>query len=145
MAGIFGTGAVLITDLNLLIQIVSFLVLLISIVYKTKGKIKIHGYLMGLAVLMHFITFVVAMGPSFSDGIDFFTGSTGLIGVQSMWIHAITGGVALVLGIFLVLAWIINLSNIVGCVKRKRIMDVTVILWALSIIFGIVTYVSFYT
>ncbi len=145
MAGIFGTGAVLITDLNLLIQIISFLVLLISIVYKTKGKIKIHGYLMGLAVLMHFITFVVAMGPAFSDGIDFFTASTGLIGVQAMWIHAITGGVALILGIFLVLAWIINLSNMAGCVKRKRIMDITVILWALSIIFGIVTYISFYT
>ena len=145
MAGLFGTSAVLITDVNLLIQIVSFLVLLISVVYKTKGKIKIHGYLMGLAVLLHFITFVVAMGPSFSDGIDFFITSTGLIGVQAMWIHAITGSIALILGIFLILVWIINLSNIAGCVKRKRIMDCTVILWAVSLIFGIVTYLSFYT
>jgi uncharacterized membrane protein YozB (DUF420 family) len=100
---------------------------------------------MGFAVLLHFITFVVAMGPSFSDGITFFTTSTDLIGVQSMWIHAITGSIALILGIFLVLAWIINLSNVAGCVKRKRIMDATIILWALSLIFGIVTYLSFYT
>lgn len=145
MAGIFGTSAVLITDINLLIQIISFLVLLISIVYKVKGKIKFHGYLMGFAVILHFITFIVAMGPSFSDGLDFFTTATDLIGVQAMWIHALTGGIALILGIFLVLVWIINLSNVAGCVKRKRIMDITVVLWALSLIFGIVTYLSFYT
>ena len=145
MTGIFGTSAGLITDLNLLIQIISFLVLLISIVYKTKGKIKIHGYLMGLAVLLHFITFLMVMGPRFSDGINGFITSINRIGVQTMWIHAITGGVALILGIFLIIAWITNLSNIAGCVKRKRVMDITVILWGLSLIFGILTYLSFYS
>ena len=144
MTGILGTSAVLITDLNLLIQIVSFLILLISIVYKFKGKIKIHGYLMGLAVFLHFITFVVAMGPSFIDGREFFTTSTNLPGVQYMWIHAITGGAALILGIFLVIAWAIKISQVAGCYKRKRIMDITILLWTLSIIFGILTYTSFY-
>ena len=145
MAGIFGTGAVLITDVNLLIQIISFLILLISIIYKFRKKFKIHGYLMGLAVLLHLITFVIAMGPSFADGIDFFTTATDLIGVQAMWIHAVSGGIALVLGIFLVLMWVRNLSIIAGCFKRKRLMDITVILWGLSLIFGIATYLSFYT
>lgn len=144
MAGIFGTGAVLITDINLLIQIISFLILLISIFYKFKKKFKIHGYLMGLAVLLHFITFLLAMGPSFIDGIDFFTTATDLIGVQAMWIHAISGGIALILGTFLVLIWVRNLSNIATCLKRKRIMDITAILWGLSLIFGILTYLSFY-
>jgi uncharacterized membrane protein YozB (DUF420 family) len=145
LTGIFGTSAVLITDLNLLIQIVSFLILLISIFYKFQGKFKIHGSLMGLAVLLHFITFVVSMGPSFFDGIEFLTTSTDLIGVQSIWIHAIAGSIALILGIFLVIAWIFNTSNVASCVKRKRIMDITVVLWAISLIFGIVAYVSFYT
>ena len=66
-------------------------------------------------------------------------------GGKKSLIHAITGSIALILGIFLILVWIINLSNITGCVKRKRIMDCTVILWAVSLIFGIVTYLSFYT
>lgn len=143
--GFFGTSAVLITDLNLLIQIVSFILIVIGIIYKVKRKLKIHGYLMTLAVILHFITFIVAMGPSFSDGIEFFTSSTDLIGVQAMWIHAITGGIALILGIVLVLVWIVNLSNVAGCVKRKRVMDIVTIFWLLSLIFGIVTYLSFYT
>ena len=141
--GIFGTSALLITDINLLIQIVSFMVLLVGVIYKIKGKFKIHGFLMGLAVLLHFITFVVVMGPSFSEGIEFFTTSID-IGVQTMWVHAITGSIALILGIILVGLWIVNSSNIAGCVKRKRIMDITVLMWALSLIFGIVTYLSFY-
>ena len=144
MTGILGTGAVLITDINLIIQIVSFLILLISIVYKIKGKIKIHGYLVGLAVFLHFITFIVAMGPSFIDGREFFTTSTNVPGVQYMWIHAITGGAALILGTFLVIAWVIKISQLAGCYKRKRIMDITVLLWSVSVIFGILTYTSLY-
>ena len=142
--GIFGTSALLITDINLLVQIVSFLVLLVGVIYKIKGKFKIHGLLMGLAVLLHFITFVIVMGPSFSEGIDFLTTSTADVGVQATWIHAITGGIAMILGIILVGLWIVNSSNVAGCVKRKRIMDITVLMWALSLIFGIVTYLSFY-
>ncbi len=145
MTGILGTGAVLITDLNLMVQIVSFLLLLISMLYKIKGKIKLHGYLMGLAVLLHFITFIVAMGPSFFGEMEYFSTATDFLGVQAMWIHAIPGGVALILGIYLVMAWVFNLSNLAGCSKRKRIMDITILLWGLSLIFGIVTYLSFYS
>jgi uncharacterized membrane protein YozB (DUF420 family) len=143
--GFFGTGAVLITDINLLIQIVSVILVIIGIIYKLKRKLKIHGYLMSIAVLLHLVTFIIAMGPSFFDGLEFFTNFTDLLGVQAMWIHAITGGIALIIGIFLVLVWIINLSNITGCVKRKRIMDITTILWIISFIFGMITYLSFYT
>ena len=144
MTGILGTGAVLITDINLIIQVVSFLLLLISIVYKIKGKIKIHGYFVGLAVFLHFITFIVAMGPSFINGREFFTTSTNLPEVQYMWIHAITGGAALILGTFLVIAWVIKISQVARCYKRKRIMDITVLLWSVSVIFGILTYTSLY-
>lgn len=143
--GFFGTGAVLITDINLLFQIIAVILVIIGIIYKLKRKIKIHGYLMSVAIFMHLITFIVAMGPAFSEGLDFFTNSTDLIGVQAMWIHAITGIIGLIMGIILVLLWIINLSNLTGCVKRKRLMDITIVLWIISFIFGVVTYLSFYT
>ena len=45
LSGFFGTSAVLITDINLLIQIISFLVLLISLFYKFKAKIKIPKFI----------------------------------------------------------------------------------------------------
>lgn len=143
--GFFGTGATLITDINLLIQIVAIIFVIIGIVYKVKRKVKIHGYLMAAAIFMHFITFIIAMGPAFSESLEFYTSSMDLIGVQAMWIHAIAGSIGLIIGIFIVLIWIINLSNVANCAKRKRLMDITTIVWIISLIFGLVTYLSLYT
>ena len=144
MSGIFGTYAAFITDVNLLIQIISFLLILIGFGYKIKKKFKIHGYVMGVAIVLHLVFFVIAMLPSFSGGFEFFTTSTSLMGVQAMWIHAVPGTIALILGLFLVIAWLLRFSDIGACVKRKRLMDVTFFLWMLSLIFGIVTYFGFY-
>ena len=80
------------------------------------------------------------MGSIFFEFLDFFSTETSLNYVQTIWIHAVPGAIALVLAIFLVVIWAVNPSNIKGCFKRKRIMDLTVILWIFSLIFGIVTY-----
>ena len=144
MAGIFGTNAVLITDLNLLIQIASFILVLCAVVYKIKRKFKIHGSIMGVAVLLHFITFLIAMGPSFVGNFDFLATETSLTAVQILWVHAISGAVSLVLGIFLVVMWVPKASNIKPCFGRKRIMDATIVSWAISLAFGIAAYIAFY-
>ena len=62
MSGIFGTNALLQTDLNLILQIITFLVLLIGYGYKRKGRFKIHGSVMGTAVILHAISFLLVMG-----------------------------------------------------------------------------------
>jgi uncharacterized membrane protein YozB (DUF420 family) len=144
LSGIFGTNAVLITDINLLIQLISFIILLTGLLYKAKGKFKTHGSFMGLAILLHFISFLLAMGPSFIGEFEFFTTDTSLTGVQTMWVHAIAGAAALILGIVLVVAWILQSSNVKACIKRKRLMDITALLWTISLIFGIITYLAFY-
>ena len=144
MSGIFGTNAVLVTDINLLIQIISFVMLLTGLVYKTKGRFKMHGSLTGAAVILHLLSFLIAMTPSFLDGFEFFTTETLQAGVQTMWIHAISGAVSLILGLFLIAAWVPRASNIKPCFGRKRIMDATLILWTTSLTFGVVTYIIFY-
>ena len=144
MPGIFGTNALLIADLNLLVQIASFILLLCALLYKAKGKFKIHGSMMGIAVLLHFITFLIAMGPSFVVSYGFLTTDTLQFWIQTLWVHVISGALSLVLGIFLVAAWIPKVPNIKPCFGRKRIMDATAVLWAISLVFGIVTYVSAY-
>jgi len=144
MSGIFGTNAMLITDINLLIQIIAFVLILVGLGYKTKGKIRNHGFVMGVAVVLHLLSFLLAMGPSFLDGFEFFTTDTSYVGVQTMWVHAVTGAIALVLGIVIVLAWIVRVSDIAACTRRKRLMNVTVLLWLISLIFGIATYLNFY-
>jgi uncharacterized membrane protein YozB (DUF420 family) len=144
LSGIFGTNSILITDLNLLVQIVSFILVLWALVYKAKRKFRIHGSIMGVAVLLHFITFLIAMGPSFVGSFTFLTTETLQTGVQTLWVHALSGAVSLVLGFFLIVAWVPKVSNIKGCFGRKRIMDATAISWTISLAFGIATYIAFY-
>jgi uncharacterized membrane protein YozB (DUF420 family) len=144
LTGIFGTGSVLRTDINLILQIVMFLIIAISLVYKNKMKFKIHGGLMAIAVILNIASLLAVMGPSFSAGYEYFTTATSDLGVQTIWIHAILGAIALILGIFLVGAWTLRPSKVAACSRRKRIMDVTVLLWLVSLIFGIASYIAFY-
>jgi uncharacterized membrane protein YozB (DUF420 family) len=145
MSGFFSPNSALITDVNLMIQILSLLIISVAIGYKIKKNYRIHGILMGIGVILHFVFFAVAMWPSFSGGFDFFTTSISLLGVQTMWIHAIPGLTTIVLGLFVSVSWLLHVSDISGCFKKKRFMDVVLISWLTSLIFGIVTYLSFYT
>jgi len=144
LSGIFGTGAVLQTDLNLILQVAAFISVLIGFVYKQRAKFKMHGKIMGVAVTLHIISFLLAMGPSFILAYEYFTTATSECGVQTTWIHAIPGAVAMVIGAYLIVAWAVRPVNIAACARRKRLMDVTVVLWLISLIFGIAVYIAFY-
>jgi uncharacterized membrane protein YozB (DUF420 family) len=132
------------TDLNLIIQIITIGIIAVSLFYKSKGRLKIHGITMGTAVILNLLSFVLVMGPIFFNFFEFFSTETGIGAVQAAWVHAVPGAVALLLGIFLVVRWAIHASNVAGCYKWKRIMDLTLILWMFSLVVGIATYVLFY-
>jgi uncharacterized membrane protein YozB (DUF420 family) len=142
--GLLGTHAILEIDINLLIQVIAFAIVLVSLFYKQKTKYKIHGGLMGAAVLLHFVSFLVVMRPSLSNNIDYFTQIISQLGALTTWVHLILGAVAMITGLILVFAWAVHPSNISGCFKRKRLMDVTILFWFISLIFGIATYIVVY-
>jgi uncharacterized membrane protein YozB (DUF420 family) len=144
LTGIFGTGALIKTDINLLLQAVMLIVIVVSLFYKKKRRFKIHGGLMVIAVILHLISLFAVMLPSFNNSYDYLLTATSELGVQTIWIHTIPGAIALVLGIFLVTVWILRPNNIASCSRRKRIMDITTLLWSISLIFGIVSYIVFY-
>ena len=144
LSGIFGTGAILQTDINLILQVTTLLIVAISLVYKNRLNFKMHGVLMGIAVVLHVISFFAVMGPSFSSASEYFMTATSELGVITMWIHAIPGAIAMILGIVLVTSWALQPSNLASCARRKRLMDITVLSWLVSLIFGIATYVVFY-
>jgi len=144
LTGIFGTGALLQTDINLILQIVMFLIIVIGLVYKKRNKFKIHGGLMGIAVIMHVLSLLAVMLPSFNNNYEYFTTETSTLGVQTTWIHAIPGAIAMIMGTFLVVAWALRPSNIAACSRRKKLMDITTLLWLVSLTFGIATYLVFY-
>ena len=121
-----------------------FLIIVISLIYKNKNKFKIHGVLMGIAVILHVLSFLTVMGPIFFGYFREFTKYISHPEIQTTWIHAIPGAIAMILGIILVGLWALNPSNIAACSRRKRLMDVTVLLWLVSLIFGIATYILLY-
>jgi uncharacterized membrane protein YozB (DUF420 family) len=144
LTGIFGTGALIQTDINLVLQVVMLIIIVVGLVYKSKRKFKIHGELMGTAVILHLISLFAVMLPSFNKNYEYFRTTTSELGVQTIWIHAVPGAIALILGIVLVAAWALHPYNIASCSKLKRIMDITTLLWLISLIFGIAAYVVFY-
>jgi uncharacterized membrane protein YozB (DUF420 family) len=144
LTGIFGTGATINVDINLILQIITFAIIVVSLFYKNKNKFKTHGILMGIAVIMHVLTFLTVMGPIFFGYFSDFVEYISYLEIQTTWIHAIPGAIAMVMGIMLVGLWALRLSNIAECSRRKRLMDITVLLWLVSLIFGIVTYILIY-
>ena len=132
------------TDLNLLIQIITLVIIFVSFYYKKKGKIKLHATIMGTAVVLHLLSFILIMGPSFVQSFTFYSSRLDFLGVQTAWIHAIPGSLALILGTYLVLVWAVKARDVASCYKRKRIMDATISLWLFSLLFGILTYILFY-
>ena len=132
------------TTLNLVLQFVTATILFFSLYFKMKKQYKKHGASMGIATILHVLTFLLIMGPIFYQNYSFFSTEINLVYVQTNWLHAIPGAITLLLAIYLVLRWTMNTSKIEGCFRRKRIMDLTVTLWIFSLVFGIVTYVFIY-
>ena len=144
MSGILGTHAYLGADINLIFQLATFILIIISVVFKTKKKFKTHGQLMGVAIVMHIISFIAIMGPVFFIDFEGFVSLVSYPKIQTMWIHAIPGLISMILGTLIVVLWALNPNNLATCRKRKRIMDITIILWLMSLIFGLTTYTLFY-
>jgi uncharacterized membrane protein YozB (DUF420 family) len=145
MPGIFGTSALLQIDVNLILQIAMLLIIFTSWLYKKRLRFKIHGTLMGIAVSLHVVSFFAVMEPLFSAGFSYFTTATSELVVQIVWFHVVPGAIAMVLAIFVVSTWALKPSNLAACRRKKRLMDVTVLLWLVALMFGIATYIVFYT
>lgn len=144
MAGILGTQAYLGADMNFIFQLTTFVLIIISVVFKKKKKFKTHGQLMGVAIVMHIISFITIMGPVFFTDFEGFVSFVSYPEIQTMWIHVIPGLIAMILGTSIVGLWALNPNNLTTCRKRKRIMDIIIILWLTSLIFGLTTYTLFY-
>jgi uncharacterized membrane protein YozB (DUF420 family) len=144
LTGILGTQAYLGSDINIIFQTLTVALIIVAIGYKGRKRFQIHGKLMGIAIIIHIVSFIAIMGPVFFRDFDGFVTYTSYLEVQTMWIHVIPGIIAMILGTAIVVLWALNPSNIAACSKRKRIMDITTILWLVSMLFGITTYMLFY-
>jgi len=136
---------IIIGTVGLIIQLVVFVMLLLGYASKRSLEFRRHGAIMAGAVFLHLINVVVIMIPSFALAVlpefiipePFITKS--LIGL----IHGVSGILAIVLGVYLVVAWRFR-ADVKGCIRRKQTMRLTLVLWLIALILGILLYALFY-
>lgn len=130
------------STISMIIQITVLVVLILSVIFKGQKKFRQHGITMLIAVVLHLISILAVMTPSFSG---FFT-EPELINYMDPFVgltlvHVITGILAAGLGVWLVLEWHLK-TDMKTCFKNKRIMDVTFLFWVVSIVLGVILYLK---
>lgn len=129
-------------QLNLGFQIVILALIVTGYVFKLKGKYRVHGSLMFAAVILNIVSFALVMGPSilgFNAIITEPLRDVSLVAVA----HGIMGGIALISGAVLAFSWHLQ-TSFKNCLRRKRLMKPTIILWTLALLFGIWLYTILY-
>ncbi len=130
-----------IPEISLVLQISILVLFVFAVVMKSRKKFRYHGLVMLVAVALHIVGVLVVMVPSF--GLFFGFGSINLadgITVITL-VHAFAGVAAALLGVWLVGSWHLK-TDLQGCFRKKRLMDVTSGLWMLAIVLGIVIYLK---
>ena len=146
MSGLLGTAASSIVDMNLLLQVVIYILLVAGVVSAKRGKFRRHGLLQGAAVLLGSMSLILVMGPSLLRNFSgIITTSFGL-GSPLTLLHAIVGALSLVMGWISVLALRpcgkVRVKRGLGPVRRYMLLMFAV--WTLSFILGITVYSFFY-
>jgi len=126
----------------MVIQIVVLVLLIGGIWLKRMKKFRQHGITMLAAVVLHTVTILAWMIPSFSS---LFT-SPSAINLADMltvaiMVHALTGIAAAILGIWLVASWRLK-ADMKTCFAKKGAMRVTITLWLIALAIGIILYLK---
>jgi uncharacterized membrane protein YozB (DUF420 family) len=129
---------------SLVLQIVILVLLVGSVGLKGRKKFRQHGITMLIAVVLHTITILLIMIPSFVIGfIPYFsTNISDAVSIIAI-VHGAAGILAEVLGVWIVTFWRLR-KSLQYCAPRKKLMRVTLILWLTALFLGVLLYLSLY-
>jgi hypothetical protein len=128
--------------INLGFQIVILSLILAGFFLKLKGKYLLHGVLMFVGVVLNIVSFALVMGPSILGFEIIVVQPLSYISLVAV-VHGVIGGIALISGAVLVFSWHLQRS-FKDCLKRRRIMRPTMVLWTVALLFGIWLYTLLY-
>jgi uncharacterized membrane protein YozB (DUF420 family) len=141
--GIFIVNTPVLADLNLLIQIAIFIILIFGWYLKSKRRYVKHGVIMGIGLVFHTISIFAVMVPSLLSMKGIFENPFSPITLVTI-AHSVLGSLVEILGIWLVGRWALNTKKIDVCLKKKNIMRVVASLWILELLLGLCTYFLLY-
>jgi uncharacterized membrane protein YozB (DUF420 family) len=129
----------IIATVSLSVQISVLFLLLGGYTFKRMKKFRQHGITMLTAVVLHsaviWTWMIWSLFSFFGSGSINFADVTAVVTL----VHAFTGIVVELLGIWLVCSWRLR-ADMQTCFKKKRIMLVTLTLWLITLSLGIILY-----
>jgi hypothetical protein len=124
---------------NLIIQIITFLLIGVSLWLKRKKQFVWHGNVMLVAVLINGLLVVAHMGPSLIYLLRVEIPVLDPVALVGLF-HGIIGAVAEFLGIWLVGTWAYVQEETKYCVQRKKLMRIILAFWVLALGAGFLYY-----
>lgn len=98
---------------------------------------------MAIAVALHTVAIFAIMLPSSLALVDKFKGWLDPLTLVVIP-HAILGSLVEILGVYLVVAWVSHRRNVKICLRNKRLMKPTIILWLIELAIGMYVYFLLY-
>jgi len=124
---------------NLYLQIVFLAVVFVSLVFKKQKNFRLHGITMLVAVVLHLISVLVVMIPSYLSLLPQVSQSIMSAPVVTILVHGVIGILTVALAIWIVASWRLR-QSLKYCIPKKKAMRVTLILWVITIILAILLY-----
>jgi hypothetical protein len=135
----------LVGTISLAVQIVVLVLLLGGYSLKRMKKFRQHGMTMFTAVILHVIMILAVMLPSLVLGvIPLILTNTSIVVTIVAPLHGIMGIIAAVLGVWIVASWRLR-ASLRYCIPKKKLMLLTLTLWLIALLLGILLYLHFYT
>jgi len=124
---------------NLYLQIVFLAVVFVSLVFKKQKNFRLHGITMLVALVLHIISVLVVMIPSYLSLLPQVSQSIMSAPVVTILVHGVIGSLTVALAIWIVASWRLR-QSLKYCMPKKKAMRVTLILWVITIILAILLY-----
>ncbi len=106
----------------------------------SKKNLTIHGYFTVASVVLHTVLIFLVMIPSFASGVMDLETST-VLDIVNVWLHVILGTAAEVLGIIIVVTWLRYGPSKMMCVRLRKWMLPTFVIWAISVVGGAIVHI----
>lgn len=123
--------------LTLSVVVLFLLVLGLPLVRGINNKKNLirHGVLATFALALQLVMIVVIMVPSFVNNFGGILALSPLYAVNT-WLHFILGAVGIVSGFAYSALWLVYSSSKLRCIRAKKYMMPTLIVWTVAIITG---------
>ena len=143
LGGFLGTGAPLLQDINLVVQLVFFIVLCLGVIAQRRGLYKWHDRLQTPVVVLNLVFIGLVMIPSARFVVNEIPARLSETYFLIPTVHIILGSLSEGLALYCMLAGFKILPRKIGVLRY--FMWATFVFWTAAVIFGVGIYLIWYT